>query len=120
MVESNNAVQLQSTLMSNLNEQSKLKREYVNELRECCTGSTREKNKQAKERIANYKKQKVNENATNNPNADDNFDEEEDYVESQESLIGEIIETEEQIKTLREQLSAAKEKVNKYVTSKSK
>ena len=77
--------------------------------------------RRAKERIANYKKQKVNENATNNPNADDDFDEEEeDYVESQESLIGEIIETEEQIKTLREQLSAAKEKVNKYVTSKSK
>ena len=118
MVESNNCAQLQSTILSNINEQSTYKRERVNELRKCCTGSKSEKRKEAKARIANYKRHKANEKATNNPSADDDSDEEDEYVESQESLIEEIIEKDDQIKSLKDQLSAIQKKVTQYVKSK--
>ena len=90
----------------------------MNELRKCCTGSKSEKRKEAKARIANYKRHKANEKATNNPSADDDSDEEDEYVESQESLIEEIIEKDDQIKSLKDQLSAIQKKVTQYVKSK--
>ena len=91
------ATDLNTTTMKEIQEQQRFKRELGKELADYCGGGRTGKT-EAKERISQYKKQNGYEDAM-----ESDFEPDENYVESQESLIEELISCDHNIKELKVQ-----------------
>ena len=129
MVESKSCVELQSTLNRHKSEEKSHRRILFSELKDHCGSRTL-----AKTRLNKYKKHKSTNKpdskhkSTNKPDSDNGEENEEEVVDSdedsvvstvfedsQESLLGEILESDQQVAEHSEQLKLATEKVKKYI-----
>ena len=100
------AIEMQSTLSKDMRDTDKYKRELVSDLEESIEGSRKEKRVQAKDRIDKFKKHKATKQNATADNDDalitsDDDDDESLYDESQETLIGQIVEQDEEYAKLK-------------------
>jgi hypothetical protein len=112
-------VDMQATLYDNLTKAKEDQKKLISELADGCEGvSGKDKKKAAKVRVKKFKRHKAKENAPSDAAASSsaaNSDSDDDeLVESQESLIGEILETQENVANLTEQHKSVQKKVNSH------
>ena len=119
ILEGKACVDMQATLYDNLTKAKEDQKKLISELADGCEGvSGKDKKKAAKVRVKTFKRHKAKENAPSDAAASSsaaNSDSDDDeLVESQESLIGEILETQENVANLTEQYKSMQTKVNSH------
>ena len=107
------SIEMRSTLSNGMIGASKYRRELVGDLEASIDGSGKEKRKQAKDRIGKFKKHKATKENAAAGNDDltitSDDDDDESYAESQETLIGQIVEQDDEYAKLK----ARKESLDK-------
>ena len=117
MVESKASVELQSTLNRDKREEKNHRRELFSVLQDHCGGRN-----VAKTRLGKFKKHKSSSSSGETGSGEievgevgTDDEDAEDYTDSQESLLGDIFEADQQIEEYSVQLKAATERVKTYI-----